>query len=79
MTYEEFQAQVDKLELTVETIAKHKGNISIFPNTDYSIDVCECVAFLTGFDETWVKMFNRQFREDAAKVCFEIARRKVAA
>ena len=79
MTYEEFQAQVETLTLTIKTIVEHEGNIPSFPNTNYSLDVCECVAEITGMHETWVKMFNRKFREDAVKVCFEISRSKVAA
>ena len=78
MTYAEFQAQVEKLALTVETIAAQKVAIVNFPNTDYSLDVCECVAAITGFSATWVKMFNRKFRTDAAAASFEMALARAA-
>ena len=71
MTRQEFAAQVETLIATLDAIKQH--SMSGFPKVDYAIESCECAAAITGYDATFCKMFNRQFREDALDVMFERA------
>jgi hypothetical protein len=66
MTYEAFQTEVTAAIAAIE--AARSGALTKMPRTDYSLDVCECAAEITGADSTLCKMFNRKFRTDAAQM-----------
>lgn len=73
MTYEQFAAEVETMIQNLTAVAKLGGAGWAHKYHDHSLAACEAAAEIGGFDATFAKMFNRQFREDAVKVAMEMA------
>lgn len=73
MTYEQFQTEVEVMIANLTAVAKIGGAGWSFKYQDVPLAVCECAAEISGFDATFAKMFNRQFREDAVKYAMSAA------
>ncbi|MDR9395837.1 MAG: hypothetical protein RI571_16255 [Roseovarius sp.] len=71
MTYEAFTAEVARAENILNAMANYP--MRSFPESDISLEACECAAMLTGYDATTAKMLNREFRNNAAKAALEMA------
>lgn len=69
MNYEAFTAEVNAAIAAIT--AASNGTLTEMPDVDYCIEACECAAEITGADVTLCKMFNRQFRNAAAKTMFD--------
>jgi len=76
MTYEEFTAEVASAENILNAMANYP--MRRLPDVDLNVDACECAAQITGYDATTAKMLNKRFREDAARLGLEMARRSAA-
>lgn len=75
MTYEQFQAEVSRAENILAAMRDYP--MQDIPNVDFNIEACECAAVIGGFDATTAKMLNKQFRNDAARVARDMAKKMV--
>lgn len=77
MTYEAFKSEVETAVATLVTLSQFNSNG--FGDgykqigTDISIPACECAAEITGFDLTFCKMLNSNFRNCAAHAAMAMA------
>lgn len=67
MTYEEFKSAVDTMIANLTVLKNQESAAWAFKYNDVPISVCEAAAHIGGFDETFAKMFNKSFREDAVE------------
>lgn len=73
MTYQQFEAEVATMVANLTAIATNGAAGWAFKYQDHSLAACECAAEIGGFDVTFAKMFNREFRENAVKFAMERA------
>jgi hypothetical protein len=67
MTYEKFQAAVETMIANLTALKSANPEVGgwALRYHDVSLDVCECAAEIGGFDLTFAKLFNREFRDAA--------------
>lgn len=68
MTYETFEAEVATMIANLTAIASAPAAGWAFKYQDFSLAVCECAAEVGGFDVTFAKMFNKDFRNAACEM-----------
>lgn len=68
MEYETFKSEVENMISNLNAVSVNPTAGWAMQYCDIPIDVCECAAEIGGFDATFSKMFNKEFREDSVKM-----------